>query len=362
MAMLSGDKKMYTCREVYEEGAALLAQLEDGRLDARLLLEHFCGIGTDRLLAEPDRQLTGEQREAFLKGAGRRAAREPLAYITGEQYFMGLPFRVSEDVLIPEQDTENLVEEALRLIDDGSRILDLCTGSGCILLSLLRYTNGCSGVGTDISGKAIEIARKNAAAIGVEDCVRWAQGDLFSALESLPRNSLPVNALTDCFRQDDGEPGSSCGTAVQEGEPGSNGGTADQAGEPGDSGLSFTARETGKKAGRYQFDLIISNPPYIPTEVIGTLAPEVSCAQPRLALDGGADGLDFYRRIIREAPDHLVIGGRLMLEIGYDQARAVSTLLREAGYYAVEILQDYGGNDRVATAVCSLSQKKAADM
>lgn len=106
------------------------------------------------------------------------------------------------------------------------------------------------------------------------------------------------------------------------------------------------------------YDMIISNPPYIPTSVIDTLQPEVRCAQPRMALDGGGDGLDFYRRIISEAPAHLVVGGRLLLEIGYDQAEAVSDLLREAGYYGIEILKDYGGNDRIATAVCSLAQKR----
>jgi release factor glutamine methyltransferase len=107
-----------------------------------------------------------------------------------------------------------------------------------------------------------------------------------------------------------------------------------------------------------KYDMIISNPPYIRTGVIETLAPEVRCAEPRLALDGGEDGLDFYRRIIQEAPDHLVIGGRIMLEIGYDQGEDVAALLREAGYYGVEIIQDYNRNDRVVTAVRSMKQKR----
>ena len=300
MKSLSGPEKQYSCRQVYEEGAALLEELEDGRLDARLLLEHFCGINTNRLLSDPESPVGEEKRGAFLEAARRRAAREPLAYIIGEQSFMGLPFVVSEDVLIPEQDTENLVEEALRLIDDNSRILDLCTGSGCILLSLLRYTNGCVGVGSDISAAALSIARKNACNLGLSEQASWVEGDLFSALSQIPGNG-------------DGKP---------------------------------------------VFDLIISNPPYIPTRVIETLAPEVRCSEPRLALDGGEDGLDFYRRIIREAPGYLVIGGRLMLEIGYDQAQAVSSLLEQAGYYGIEILKDYGGNDRIATAVCSMAQKE----
>lgn len=324
--------QFYPCRDVYEEGMALLAGLEDAALDARLLLEHFCGIDTNRLLAEPGMPVSDDLRSAFLKGIKRRAAREPLAYIVGEQSFMGLPFIVSEDVLIPEQDTENLVEEALRLIDDGSRILDLCTGSGCILLSLLHYTNGCIGVGTDLSEKALEIARRNASAHGLSDQTVWLQGDLFDALDPLnKKDNDDKDNKREESRDDQAEKS-----------------TESEKSESGFPGMSYTSG----------YDMIISNPPYIPTSVIDTLQPEVRCAQPRMALDGGGDGLDFYRRIISEAPAHLVVGGRLLLEIGYDQAEAVSDLLREAGYYGIEILKDYGGNDRIATAVCSLAQKR----
>ena len=324
--------QFYPCRDVYEEGMALLAGLEDAALDARLLLEHFCGIDTNRLLAEPGMPVSDDLRSAFLKGIKRRAAREPLAYIVGEQSFMGLPFIVSEDVLIPEQDTEHLVEEALRLIDDGSRILDLCTGSGCILLSLLHYTNGCIGVGTDLSEKALEIARRNASAHGLSDQTVWLQGDLFDALDPLnKKDNDDKDNKREESRDDQAEKS-----------------TESEKSESGFPGMSYTSG----------YDMIISNPPYIPTSVIDTLQPEVRCAQPRMALDGGGDGLDFYRRIISEAPAHLVVGGRLLLEIGYDQAEAVSDLLREAGYYGIEILKDYGGNDRIATAVCSLAQKR----
>lgn len=334
--------QFYPCRDVYEEGMALLAGLEDAALDARLLLEHFCGIDTNRLLAEPGMPVSDELRSAFLKGIERRAAREPLAYIVGEQSFMGLPFIVSEDVLIPEQDTENLVEEALRLIDDGSRILDLCTGSGCILLSLLHYTNGCIGVGTDLSEKALEIARRNASAHGLSDQTVWLQGDLFDALDPLNKkdNDYKDNKRENYKIEDNKREESRDDQAEKS--------TESEKSESGFPGMSYTSG----------YDMIISNPPYIPTSVIDTLQPEVRCAQPRMALDGGGDGLDFYRRIISEAPAHLVVGGRLLLEIGYDQAEAVSDLLREAGYYGIEILKDYGGNDRIATAVCSLAQKR----
>lgn len=302
------EKEVFTCREIYEEGARLLAELPDGQLDARLLLEHFCGINTHRLLADPSLPVSAHAREAYLAGIRRRAAREPLAYIRGAQDFMGLSFSVNPDVLIPEQDTENLAEEALRYLEDGSRILDLCTGSGCILLSLLHYSNGCVGTGTDISGAALDIAKKNAQVLGLDSCSFWLQGDLFEALEA-----------------------------------GSE--------QPGDSNEAFGIFPG---CGTKKFDLIISNPPYISTGVIGTLAPEVRCAQPLIALDGGPDGLDFYRRIIDKAPDYLVVGGRLMLEIGYDQGQAVREMLEEKGFYAVEIVKDYGGNDRIATGVRSM--------
>lgn len=335
--------QFYPCRDVYEEGMALLAGLEDAALDARLLLEHFCGIDTNRLLAEPGTPVSDDLRSAFLKGIKRRAAREPLAYIVGEQSFMGLPFIVSEDVLIPEQDTENLVEEALRLIDDGSRILDLCTGSGCILLSLLHYTNGCIGVGTDLSEKALEIARRNASAHGLSDQTVWLQGDLFDALDPLnKKDNDDKDNKRENYKIEDNKREENRDDQAEKS-------TESEKSESGFPGMSYTSG----------YDMIISNPPYIPTSVIDTLQPEVRCAQPRMALDGGGDGLDFYRRIIREAPAHLVVGGRLLLEIGYDQAEAVSDLLREAGYYGIEILKDYGGNDRIATAVCSLAQKRS---
>ena len=335
--------QFYPCRDVYEEGMALLAGLEDAALDARLLLEHFCGIDTNRLLAEPGMPVSDDLRSAFLKGIKRRAAREPLAYIVGEQSFMGLPFIVSEDVLIPEQDTENLVEEALRLIDDGSRILDLCTGSGCILLSLLHYTNGCIGVGTDLSEKALEIARRNASAHGLSDQTVWLQGDLFDALDPLnKKDNDDKDNKRENYKIEDNKREENRDDQAEKS-------TESEKSESGFPGMSYTSG----------YDMIISNPPYIPTSVIDTLQPEVRCAQPRMALDGGGDGLDFYRRIISEAPAHLVVGGRLLLEIGYDQAEAVSDLLREAGYYGIEILKDYGGNDRIATAVCSLAQKRS---
>ena len=286
----------YTYREVYQEGTAMLDFLPDARIDARRLLEHVCGTTVQTLLADPDRPVSPGEYEQYLELISRRQQREPLAYILGEQEFMGLPFRVSPHVLIPGQDTENLVEEAMRELTDGSRILDLCTGSGCILLSLLQYSNSNSGVGTDLSREALAVAEENGKRLGLADRVTWLQGDLFEALKDRPEE---------------------------------------------------------------RFDLIISNPPYIPTEVIGTLEPEVKDREPFMALDGGLDGLDFYRRILAEAWKHLCISGAVMLEIGYDQGEAVRQMMEEYGYHDIRILRDYAGNDRVAAAVRALNQQGA---
>lgn len=282
-------------RELYGEGVGILtAVLEEEReakLDARLLLEHVCGTGLQTLLLDGDRPVSAEETEAYRDLLDRRKRREPLAYILGRSDFMGLTFEVSEDVLIPEQDTENLIEEILRETCDGDRILDLCTGSGCILLSLLHYSNNSVGVGTDLSEKAVAAACKNAEILGLSDRADFRCGDLFEAVR------------------------------------------------PGE-----------------KFDIIVSNPPYIQSGVISSLAPEVRDHEPRMALDGGEDGLSFYRRIIPDAARFLVTGGFLYLEIGYDQAEAVTALMKEAGYYEVRTVRDYGGNDRIVCGIKSIHQ------
>lgn len=288
------DKRTY--RETYEEGCGKLMSAipeeREAKLDARLLLEAVCGTDLQTLLAHGEREVSAAEYEEYCAKIERRRGREPLAYILGKWEFMGLPFTVSSDVLIPEQDTENLVEEAMKNLSDGSRILDLCTGSGCILLSLLHYSNGCTGVGTDISPAALSVAEENARTLQLERRTRWLQGDLFDAL--------------------------------------------------------------GPEDG--PFDLIISNPPYIPSAVIDTLEPEVRSGEPHIALDGGEDGLSFYRRISAGAADRLSIGGMLMLEIGFDQAGPVTSLLDERGYYDIQVLKDYSGNDRVVSCVKSIRQ------
>lgn len=285
-----------TYRELYNEGnSALSMALEEEReaqLDARLLLEHVCGTSLQTLILDGERPVTDNEAELYRRLLKRRCSREPLAYILGKWDFMGLEFGVSSDVLIPEQDTENLVEEVMREVCDGDRILDLCTGSGCILLSLLNYSNGSIGVGTDLSEGAIAVAKENALKLGLSERCDWKAGDLFEAVD------------------------------------------------PGE-----------------KFDIIVSNPPYIRSETIGELAPEVRIHEPRIALDGGDDGLYFYKRIIPEAADYLRTGGMLFLEIGYDQAEQVGALMKDAGYYEVRTIKDYGGNDRIVCGIKSIHQE-----
>ena len=283
-------------RTIYIEGTQILSFLADGKLDARLLLEAACGTDVQTLLAHPERRVSQEEEALYRSFLERRRKREPLAYILGHQEFMGLDFSVSPSVLIPNQDTETLAEEALRGLKAGDRILDLCTGSGCILLSLLHYCPGASGTGTDLSAAALSVARENGLRLGMAERASWMRGDLFEAL-----NNTEAEAL----------------------------------GEPDPAG---------------PFDLIVSNPPYIRTEVIKTLEPEVKSAEPYMALDGGKDGLDFYRRITREAPAYLKKGGRLLLEIGFDQGQEVPDLLSGRGFTDVRVIKDYADNARVVSA------------
>ena len=267
---------------LYRMGVERLAAagIEEAKLDARLLLEELCGTDRNDLLVHGDRPVTEEQEKNYVNQIELRSRHIPLQHITGYQEFMGLRFKVTPDVLIPRQDTETLVEEVLKNLHDGMRILDLCTGSGCILLSLLRYSNDCVGVGADLSKKALAVAEENAGAL--ELMAEFVQGDLFE----------PV---------------------------------------------------TGK------FEIIVSNPPYIPSNVIPTLMEEVREHDPLMALDGKEDGLYFYREITGQAAEYLYPGGMLFLEIGCEQAGAVTELMKNAGYRDVTVCKDLAGLDRVVS-------------
>lgn len=274
-----------TYRECYEQGCRTLqaAGIEEATLDARLLLEAVCGTDRNDLLAHGEQPVMSQAEEKYLNWIRQRAEHIPLQQLTGEQDFMGLTFSVNEHVLIPRQDTEILVEEVLKELHDRMRILDMCTGSGCILLSLLHYSNDCEGLGVDLSAEALEVAGRNVLKVLTPEKAEHAhflQSDLFEKVKG-------------------------------------------------------------------KFEIIVSNPPYIASAEIEKLMPEVRDREPRMALDGTEDGLHFYRRIIKEAGKHLVNSGMLFFEIGYDQGQAVSELMRAQGYREVQVVQDYAGLDRV---------------
>lgn len=281
------EQESRTYEELYREGCACLkkAGIAEAALDARLLLEFVCRTDRNTLLAHGDRAVSGEEYRRYSGLTAKRAAHIPLQQLTGEQEFMGLTFIVNEKVLVPRQDTEALVEEALRNLHDGMRILDMCTGSGCILLSLLQYSNDCEGVGVDLSAEALETARENYRCF----------------LEKRP--ALKADFIeSDLF----------AGMGAEE-----------------------------------RFDMIVSNPPYIKTNVIETLMPEVRDYEPVMALDGGEDGLHFYRQIARGAGVHLYGGGMLFFEIGFDQAEEVRGIMEAEGFRDIETVKDFAGLDRV---------------
>ena len=274
-------------RDLYSQGIETLSSenIPDAKVDARILLEYACKTDRNALFLHGDMEVKDEDEKTYFELLSKRIMHIPLQYLTGEQEFMGLTYKVNESVLIPRQDTECLVEIVLKHLHDGMRILDMCTGSGCILISLLHYSNDCEGVGVDLSEEALNVARDNAERLsnnGISD-------------------KMNVNFVhSDLFENIDGN-----------------------------------------------FDIIVSNPPYIKTEVIKGLMPEVREYEPMMALDGMEDGLYFYRKIISSAKEHLSRGGQLFFEIGYDQGQEVSDLMRKEGYTDVEVLKDLAGLDRV---------------
>ena len=269
-----------TFREAISFGERQLNEvgIVDAQNDAWLLLTFVCKIDRTFYYVHMDEQMEIEQQAEYENVISKRAEHVPLQYITGEQEFMGMPFRVNESVLIPRQDTETLVEEALKYVRPGMKVMDMCTGSGCILISILKNVIDVEGFGYDISKQALNVAKGNA-------------------------KLNNVNATFEC------------------------------------SDLFEEVTET--------FDVIVSNPPYIPTAVIGTLMPEVAVYEPIQALDGKEDGLYFYEKIIASAFEHLNENGKLMFEIGHDQGESVSNLMRNAGYKDVRVVKDLAGNDRV---------------
>jgi release factor glutamine methyltransferase len=262
------------------------AGVESSRLDAELLLMRAAGTSRVKVLIG-DVALDPETLRRFGAMVQRRADREPLAYIVGTRDFYSLEFRVTPDVLIPRPETETLVAAAIDQLATrpNARILDVGTGSGAIAIAILVNTPQVTAVGVDISAKALKVAQQNATRLCVEDRIVLRRGDCFDPLDDRGR----------------------LGT----------------------------------------FDLIVANPPYIVDSQIETLQPEVAQYEPHLALAGGPDGLEFYRRIANGLDENLIAGGRLMLEIGNGQAAAVTVILGERGYSVIERRADQAGIVRV---------------
>ncbi|MDF2985298.1 MAG: protein-(glutamine-N5) methyltransferase, release factor-specific [Eubacterium sp.] len=284
-------------KEFYQYAAEKLKNsgIETPAPEAGVILCHVLNCSRTYLYTNNERVLHKDELEELETYLQKRAANVPLQYLLGETEFMSLTFAVSPAVLIPRQDTEILVEKCIELLRDRIkshnkeenshgqhvRVLDMCTGSGCIAVSIVHYCPESRGVACDVSLSALEVAKSNSERAGVQKRLEFRCGDLFEALD-----------------------------------------------------------------GEERFELIVSNPPYIETETVKGLQTEVRDHEPYIALDGGADGLDFYRKIVSAAPGYLSRGGYLALEIGYNQAESVSKLM-EPHFEHVTVLKDLGGNDRV---------------
>ena len=282
-----------TIQQALQAGELKLGEsnITEAKIDAWYLMEYVTGISRAMYFMDPKKLLTDEQIEKYFNYIESRSRHIPLQHITGEQEFMGLTFKVNEHVLIPRQDTETLVEEAVDLITgfpvetENIRLLDMCTGSGCILLSILKYAGkkkNIQGTGADISEEALKVASYNSQKLGIT--AGFIQSDLFENVNG-------------------------------------------------------------------SWDVIVSNPPYIRTEVIHSLQDEVKLHDPWIALDGKEDGLFFYREITRHAAEHLNKGGILIYEIGHDQAEDVSSIMMKEGFTKVCVKKDLPGLDRVVIGV-----------
>lgn len=285
------DLDSVTVREALRDGAEFLSRMgvDSVRLDAELLLGKALGCAKERLYLDYEVGIEAPVKDLYFSLLQRRVRREPIAYITGEREFWSLDFLVTPEVLVPRPETELLVEVTLELVkkSEGNhpvKILDLGTGSGVVAVSLAKEIDDVEMWATDLSARALKVARTNAMRHGVEEKIRFLPGDAFG----------PVRGQTDFF------------------------------------------------------NVIVSNPPYVRRGELGSLPLEVREWEPKLALDGGIDGLDFYRSITTEAPRYLAEGGFLVLEIGADMADEVQRLIAGvSGCGATSVSQDYGGKDRV---------------
>lgn len=274
-----------TIKEAINQAVIMLKNedIEAPKNKARMLLEATLKKPKEYLMIYDTKEIQPKERDLYIKNVKRLIAGEPLQYITGKQEFMKLNFLVTKDVLIPRQDTEILVEEVIKIAKDipNPIILDMCTGSGAIAISIAKYVKNCKVIAVDISPKALEIAKKNASLNGVINNIEFIESNLFAKLKNL------------------------------------------------------------------KFNVIVSNPPYIESSTIKTLSKDVQ-NEPRIALDGGKDGLDFYRRISENAYKYLNRQGYLCLEIGYNQKQNVIKILEsQKRYVNTYSKKDLCENDRV---------------
>jgi release factor glutamine methyltransferase len=265
------------------------------RLSAELLLSHVLGVPRIKLYTDYERVLDEASLTRYRELVKRAGDHEPVQYLTGKAHFFNLEFEVTRDTLIPRPETETLVEHILQAQRnlpglETPRILDLCTGSGCIAAAVAKNLKTAIVVATDLSGAAVAVAKRNIDRLSLADRVTVLQGDLFAPLKELP----------------DPRP----------------------------------------------FDILVSNPPYIPSAEIPKLDANVRDYEPMSALDGGADGLTFHRRILAESPDRLNPGARVYLEIAFDQGPAALEVAKQhdGTFEDAKVLKDYGGRDRVLSA------------
>ena len=270
---------MFTYKELLKKGEneLLASDISDAAIDAWYLFEYVTDMSRASFFIRRNEEIPEEQANAYIEVIEKRKKRIPLQHITGKQEFMGLDFFVNENVLVPRQDTECLVENVISYAKD-KKILDMCTGSGCIIISVKKFVQTAECIGADISEKALEVALKNA-----------------------NLNNVPVSFIkSDMFEN------------ISE-----------------------------------KYDIIVSNPPYIKKDVIKTLTKEVQ-KEPKIALDGGIDGLDFYRKIVKQAENHLKYKGYICLEIGYDQRQDVIKIINdERKYINTYSKKDLYDNDRI---------------
>ena len=319
-----------TINSLLQQGTERLkeAGIENADWDAWCLLEYVTGISRAAYLCDREKTCKEEQIKQYLELIEKRMIHIPLQYLTGEQVFMGLPFLVNSYVLIPRQDTEILVEEVKKCLMPGKKILDMCTGSGCILLSLVYFCAPLKAVGADLSEEALNVAKKNEERL-------YQDGFL-----KRNKNQMLQEQKQEQEKQIGGKPNAAWSNLkIKETEESENG-----------IKIEWICTDMFAQI-EEKFDCIVSNPPYIATSVIDTLAEEVKQYEPFCALDGREDGLFFYRILAKEAGNYLNSGGMLYLEIGYDQGEAVSALLKEYGFLEVQIKKDLSGRNRVCFGI-----------